>query len=247
MRKMNDRKLTSSIFIDLSKVFDTLSYAQIQENLSSTGVKGVEYKLFQDDLFNQKQIVIYGEVASDLKYAHSSDPQGWIVGPLLLLMACDGLSQVLIHCKIIMYPDNTVIYISDKLFSTIKSKLTEDFARVATWLKENQLIINLSKGKTEYMLFRTLQRTKNKTFDIVHDHKTPSETNSYKYLGIQLDQNLHIKDHTIQTNCKVCRRLQLPKHLRPKLTTEAAVTIYKSMILPLVTCCSLVCIAVNCI
>ena len=39
MRKMNDRKLTSSIFIDLSKVFDTLSYAQIQENLSSTGVR----------------------------------------------------------------------------------------------------------------------------------------------------------------------------------------------------------------
>ena len=43
MKKMNDRKLTSSIFIDLSKVFDTLSYAQIQENLPSTGVKGVEY------------------------------------------------------------------------------------------------------------------------------------------------------------------------------------------------------------
>ena len=38
-QSMNDGKLTGSIFIDLSKAFDTLSYAQILENLSSTRVK----------------------------------------------------------------------------------------------------------------------------------------------------------------------------------------------------------------
>ena len=47
-----------------------------------------------------------------------------------------------------MYTDDTDIYTSDKSFSTIKSNLTEDFARVATWLEENQLIVNLRKGKT---------------------------------------------------------------------------------------------------
>ena len=65
-----------------------------------------------------------------------------------------------------MYADDTVIYTFDKSFSTIKSNLTEDFARVATWLEENQLIVNLRKGKTEYMLFGTSQRTKNKTLDV---------------------------------------------------------------------------------
>ena len=43
---MNDGKLTDSIFIDLSEAVNTLSHAQILENLSSTGVKGIEYKLF---------------------------------------------------------------------------------------------------------------------------------------------------------------------------------------------------------
>ena len=47
-KSMNDKKLTGSIFIDLSKAFDTLSHAQILENLSSTGVEGIEYKLFQN-------------------------------------------------------------------------------------------------------------------------------------------------------------------------------------------------------
>ena len=139
-----------------------------------------------------------------------------------------------------MYADETVIYTSDKSFSTIKSNLTEDFARVATWLKENQLIVNLRKGKTECMLFGMLQRTKNKTLDVVHHHRTLSETNSYKYLGVQLDQNRNIKDHTTQMYKKVYSCLQLLKRLQSKLSTKATVIIYQSMILPLVTYCSLV-------
>ena len=142
-KSMNDGKLTGSIFIDLSKAFDTMSHAQILENLSSTGVKRVEYKLFQNYLFDWKYgrvVVIYDGVASDPQYVLSGVPQGSILGPLLFLIAYDGLNEVLIHCKITMYADDTVIHTFDKSFSTIKSNLTEDCARVATWLEENQLI-----------------------------------------------------------------------------------------------------------
>ena len=75
-KSMNDGKLTGSIFIDLSKAFDTLSHAQILENLPSTGLKGVEYELFQNYLFNRKQTVIYDGVASDPQYVLSDVPQG---------------------------------------------------------------------------------------------------------------------------------------------------------------------------
>ena len=154
-QSMNDGKLTGSIFIDLSKAFDTLSYAQILENLSSTRVKVVEYKLFQNYVFNRKQAVIYDGVASDQQYVLSGVPQGSILGPLLFLIAFCGLNDVLNHCKIIMYADDTIIYTSDKSFSTIKPNLIEDFACVETWLDENQLIVNVRKGKTECMMFGT--------------------------------------------------------------------------------------------
>ena len=145
---MNDGKLAGSIFSDLSKACDTLSHAQTLENLPSTGIKGAEYKHFQNYLFNQKQIIIYDGVASDPQYVLCSVPQSSILGPLLFLIAYDRLNEVLIHCKIIMYTDDTPIQTSDKSFSTIKSNLTEDFACVATWHKESQLILNLRKGKT---------------------------------------------------------------------------------------------------
>ena len=108
-----------------------------------------------------------------------------------------------------------------------------------TPLTNHSLPSNLISLKT-WHVFGMSQRTKNKTLDVVHHHRILSVTNSYKYLGVQLDQNLNIKDHTTQTYKKVCSRLQLLKRLRPKLTTKAPVTIYQSMILSLVTYCSFV-------
>ena len=108
-----------------------------------------------------------------------------------------------------------------------------------TPLTNHSLPSNLISLKT-WHVFGMSQRTKNKTLDVVHHHRILSVTNSYKYLGVQLDQNLNIKDHTTQTYKKVCSRLQLLKRLRPKLITKATVTIYQSMILSLVTYCSFV-------
>ena len=108
-----------------------------------------------------------------------------------------------------------------------------------TPLTNHSLPSNLISLKT-WHVFGMSQRTKNKTLDVVHHHRILSVTNSYKYLGVQLDQNLNIKDHTTQTYKKVCSRLQLLKRLRPKLTAKAPVTIYQSMILSLVTYCSFV-------
>ena len=49
--------VTGAIFIDLTKAFDTLSYAQIIESLTSYGVTGTENELFINYLFGRKQAV----------------------------------------------------------------------------------------------------------------------------------------------------------------------------------------------
>ena len=86
-------------------------------------------RTFRELPFNRNQTVIYDSniwVSSDPQYVLSSVPQGSILGPLFLI-AYDWLSEVVSYCKIIMYADDTVIYTSDKSFSTIKSNLTENF------------------------------------------------------------------------------------------------------------------------
>ena len=105
-----------------------------------------------------------------------------------------------------------------------------------------RLIFPVSSGTYKTLrAFDLIQSLSNdKTLGVLHHHRTLSETNSYKYMGVQSDQNLNIQHHTTQTYKNACSRLQLLKRLRLKLTTNATVTIYKSMIFPLVTYCSLV-------
>ena len=60
-----------------------------------------------------------------------------------------------------MYADDTVIYYSHKNIEQIEEKLQVDFTNITSWFEDNQLVINLKKGKTEAMLFGTEKRLSN--------------------------------------------------------------------------------------
>ncbi len=54
-----------------------------------------------------------------------------------------------------MYADDTVLYYAHKEVNVIEEKLTEDLLRLSEWFEQNELMVNLKKGKTECMLFGT--------------------------------------------------------------------------------------------
>ncbi|XP_057296237.1 uncharacterized protein LOC130625190 [Hydractinia symbiolongicarpus] len=116
------------------------------------------------------------------------------------------------NCKILTYADDTVIYVSGKTKDSIEKLLTDDFSRVADWLEMNDLIIGINH----------------------------SFTNSYKYLGVKLDQTLSLSEHIESTYKKVRGRLYLLQRIRPQLTIETASTIYKTMLIPVFTNCSII-------
>ena len=57
-----------------------------------------------------------------------------------------------------MYADDTVIFTSSSDFNIIENHLNDDVQSLATWFNENELIMNLKKGKTEAMLFGKSKR-----------------------------------------------------------------------------------------
>jgi len=236
---MNDGKLTGAVFIDLSKAFDTLSHSQILTNLRAVGVRDLENDLFADYLFNRSQSVCFDGTSSEYQNIICGVPQGSILGPLLFLISYDGVTNVLENCKILMYADDTVLFVSAKSIVDIEKLLTEDFVRVTEWLESNELIINMNKGKTECMLFGTRQRLNGKELNIEHKNKIISKTERYKYLGVHLDSSVTLDEHLKRTFKKVCGRLYLLKHLKGKMTQKAALTIYQTMIIPSLTYCSI--------
>jgi len=239
-KNMNTGKMTGAIFIDLSKAFDTLSHGQIIANLTRYGITGVEKELFSDYLFNRKQQVNYIGEQSPFKSVTCGVPQGSILGPLLFLVSFNDVGDSLQFCEIFMFADDTVIFASGTSVDEIDKALSTDFNIIADWMAENELLINMKRGKTESMLFGTRQKIKNKSLEITYKDQEINHTTSYKYLGVKLDQTVLLNDHLNSTYKKAAGRLYLLNRLRNQLNIKAALTIYTSLILPLFTYCSII-------
>ena len=63
----------------------------------------------------------------------------------------------------IQYADDTVIYVCGKSVESIEQTLNKELDTVYTYLKTNELVLNLKKGKTETMLFGTAARLAKQT------------------------------------------------------------------------------------
>ena len=232
--------VTGAIFIDLSKAFDTLSHAQIMESLTSYGVTGTENELFVNYLFGKKQTVCYEKEISKAEFVTCGVPQGSMLGPLLFLITFNDIHSVLSYSNLITYSDDTIIYVSGKNKDEVQSKLQTDFQAVSEWFQSVDLIINMKKRKTECMLFGTVQKVKNKSLIRENNSKVVSHTVTYNFLGVKLDQSLSLREQIDISYKKASGRLYLLGRIHPKLTVEVALTIYKTMLIPLFTYCSII-------
>ena len=117
------------------------------------------------------------------------------MGPLLFLVFFNDITDVVKHSKVIKYVDDTVLYVADKQTQSIRAKLNEDMELIASWLKENELVINLKKGKTESLLFGTAKRRNMQSEPLEVSFPFPTRTPitgtcEYKYLGIHVAGSL---------------------------------------------------------
>ena len=236
-RELDQGKLVGAIFIDLTKAFDTISHSVLINKLSSYGIHGQELNWFTDYLFQRKQQVDLESVHSDEAPIFNGVPQGSILGPLLFILFLNDLPEQLKHSRIIKYADDTVIYLSDKDVVIIENELIEDLSRISTYFNENELIINLKKGKKEAMLFGTTKRLSGvtKQFTVTYQDKIVNYVEKYKYLGNIIDKNLTLQSNFKASYKKASGRLMLLSKLRSYLNVEAAKKVYMIMIVPLLT------------
>ena len=136
------------------------------------------------------------------------------------------------HCKYQLYADDTVIYISGNHNQTTANICT-DLASFKNWFDKNKLTLNVKK--TKYVNFGLKSQTKK----IVNHTVTIGDirvdrVHSYKYLGITLDANLNFKKHIKLCIKSASYKTLLLSEIRKYITMDAAIRIFKTMILPLI-------------
>ena len=155
---MDKGELTGAVFIDLRKAFDTIDHATMIAKLPIYGVHGKELTWFESYLFNRQQFVAYQDTCSERQSVKCGVPQGSILGPLLFTIVIYYITEQVKECRILLYADDTVIFTSDKDSKRIEEMLNIEFNNVATWFTNNNLVLNLKKTKTEFVLFGTHQK-----------------------------------------------------------------------------------------
>ena len=116
---------------------------------------------FTDSLFNRPQVVHCNGFSSEVVLISCGVPQGSIIGLLLFILQLNTAHKVLKHSKIIAYAGDTVMYMSSSSLNEIEKKLSEDLNSLKSWFDNNELVVNLKKGKTETMIFGTSKSLNN--------------------------------------------------------------------------------------
>lgn len=135
---------------------------------------------------------------------------------------CDDVS-------IIMHADDTVIYTHGKSATEVAKTLTKAMQKVALWLHNSCLTLNLEKTVT---MFFTNRLTLKECTDISVNGQTINNVDKFKYLGVSLDPTLSFKNHVKKLRNTLKFNLANFRYIRNSLTVEASSMYLNAMIIP---------------
>ena len=220
---------TIAIFLDLSKAFDTLQHSVLYSKLDKYGIRGNALKWFKSYL-NNRSLNVKCTVASSGKIETSDKfttnfgtPQGSCLGPLLFLIFCNDLHNVLQFCHSILFADDTTVYKSHKNLRYLKWCIEEDLRTISDWLRANKLTLNLNK--TVSILFPKNNKAK-VTLEVSLDDQQVSMVDHTKFLGVWIDNNLKWHSHLSKLHLKLNQGTGMIRKAKNFLDTRCLKILY---------------------
>ena len=223
---------TAGIFLDLSKAFDTLPHPILLNKMSKYGICGSMNAWFTSYL-SARSLRVKCNVASGnatiysvKKELDTGTPQGSCLGPLLFLLYNNDLYLHLEHTQVILFADDTTLYMSHRNLNYLRWCLEQDMANISDWFLANKLTLNINKSSC--VLFK---KNKNKILLSIKINENPLPQCPYiKFLGIWLDENLDWNYHCNVTLNKIKRNTYLLRMGQNCLTKHALKLIFYSHI-----------------
>lgn len=246
-KALNEKKYVGAVLIDLQKAFDTFDQEILLKKCEKIGLRGKIYNLIKSYLANRRSLVKIADDYSDENEIKYGVPQGSVLGPLLFLIYVNDISDCVNKTLIYLFADDTIMISINYNYSEMISNLQKDFDMLNGWLMENELYI--SEDKT-VQIDITVPKMKNIQKNNIVNHsencqlmkygrnskscnetcKKIQNTQSAKYLGLQIDSHWNFKQHIINLINKL--RQMMPKlyNVRSVINLKNKMILYEAWI-----------------
>ena len=159
-----NRKVTTGVFIDLKKAFDTIDHKLLLEKLEFYGIRGSVNEWVKSYLTGRKQFVQVNEYSSTIFNILCGVPQGSVLGPKLFILYINDLCNVSKLVKYVLFADDTNIFKSGDNVQELCNELSIELCRLIVWFKANKLSLIVSK--TQFMVFGRYKDAENLKIEI---------------------------------------------------------------------------------
>ena len=229
---MNLDLITGLLFLDVRKAFDSLNHKVLLTKLKNIGLENNVVQWFSSYL-NRKQILRHKDTTSDELQVISGIPQGSILGPTLFIFYINDIFTIIPDVKIKMFADDCVLYKSGIVWNDIHEPLQRMLDKYILWGYDHCL--HLNADKTKCMIVGNKGKLKSLVGPAPFNagNRPIMFVKRFSYLGIILDDELLLEPLYKHVCRQVEQKLFMLRKIRRNITTNAAITLYKQMILPL--------------
>ncbi|XP_072178279.1 uncharacterized protein [Diadema setosum] len=191
---IDNREQIDVILLDFSKAFDKVPHSRLLYKLDYYGIRGTLHNWLADFLHNRTQrVILEGSISSSVNIA-SGVPQGSVIVPLLFLLFINDMPECLsTDCTVRLFADDCMIY------KTIKSEadahiLQQNLDALQCW--ETDWLMQFNPNKCKVLHLTNKRKPLLNSYNI---HGQPlANTNTAKYLGIHIQNNLSWNHHINQ-------------------------------------------------
>src|SRR3989442_7135846 len=226
-----------SLFIDLSKAFDTINHIILLKKLENYGIRGLANNLIKNYLTNRLQYVEIENFSSDSLNIMCGVPQGSILGPILFLLYVNDMHTCSQLLKFFLFADDTTLLFSSSNITSLMNTVNNELLHLADWFALNKLSLNISK--TKYMIFKSIN-IDSLEMGILLNEKKISHVHTTKFLGVEIDDKLSWKKHIESIEKKLSSAIFIIRKIRYKINQQTARKLYDTLILPHITYCNLI-------